>query len=405
MTNEYVSVSIVHDPDTGEIFRHSRRWTAAPSSRAGMRKDEESLPPPTFLQRIEQNDPTLTELAGFGGYSCRKVAAALRRNNIIDVIKLNNCHLGDDGDYGCQQIMQALIARNSSLKRICLARNFIGYDGAVAIANFIITSRYDYPSHHSFIRLDLLQNCIGDEGARVIADAITNGTKVDNTLAIADIGFEKNGIGDEGLFSISSMLFCENNSLHTLRLGKNLVSHEGVVKSLAPALSKNNTLRVLDLSGNRNIGDLGATALAEILCSNNQTLETLVLTKCSITEIGALRLLHALYNDTSPSAVLEESNHTLRELILSENPIMTTSLVGRTNFLRDAIRWNQNGIATARIYKLNCFLTSSQGPRYIHAIDLKRELVPKLVFKIWRISSVDVVYAYIRDIMPKILGM
>ncbi len=394
---EWVSVSLVHDRDGGS-FRQTLRWTAAPFS---VHKTEEAKPPPTLLERIEQSDPTFKELAGFGGYSCHRIAAALRKNETITSLKLSNCQLGDVGDDGCICLMQALIARRSSLKRISLARNFIGYNGATAVANFIRASQTEPSIYHSIIRLDLLQNCFGDDGASAVADAIADGTKQDKTQTIVDIGLEKNRIGNEGLSRISNMLH-QNNTLHTLRLGKNAITYEGVVKSLAPALQNNTALRVLDLSGNRQIGDLGAVALADAL-SLNQTLETLILTKCSITEKGALRLLRALYNSTSPSAVLEESNHTLRELILCQNPVMTTSLVGHMTSLRDIIKWNQNGIASARIYKLNCFLTSSHGPRYVHSTGLKIKLIPKLVHKIWRIrKSTDVVYSYIRG-MPEIL--
>ena len=402
-TTECVSVSLVHDIDTGETFRHSVRVIGQEVRM--LNKEDESLPPPTLLQRIEQNDSSLKELAGFGGFSCHKIAASLRRNHTIKSFKLSHCNLGDDNDDGCKHIMQALIDRRSSLKRISLARNNIGFEGALAIANFILASRQkDSTILYDSIRLDLLQNCFGDEGARVIADAIANNRTngVDNIQTIINIGFEKNRIGDVGLSYISNML-CGNTKLHTLRLGKNMITHEGVVKYLAPALAMNTSLRTLDLSSNRNIGDVGAAALAEILTSNNQTLETLILTKCSITETGAVRLLKALYNDKSPYSVLEESNHTLREIMLCQNPVMSASLSGlSTTFLRDALQWNQNGIASARIFKLHCFLTSNDGPRYVHSIDLIRELIPNFVFKIWRISCLGVLYAYLRE-MPELL--
>jgi len=389
---EWVSVSFAQDQD-GRSFRQTRRWSAMP-------KEEEAKPPPTLIERIEQNDPTLKELAGFGGYGYHRIATALRKNATITSFKLSNCQLGGDRDEGCIYLMQALIARRSRLKRISLARNFIGCNGAAAVANFIRASQDDPSIYHS-IRLDLLQNCFGDEGARVIADAIADGTVQDKAQTIVDIGLEKNRIGNEGLLYISNMLH-ENNTLHTLRLGKNDISYEGVMKSLVPVLKQNTTLRVLDLSGNRHIGDLGAAALADAL-SFNQTLETMILTKCSITEEGAKRLLQALYNYTSPSAVLEQSNHTLRELIVCQNPILSTSFVGHTTFLRDAIHWNQQGIASSRIYKLNSFLMSIHGPRFVHSTNVPIELIPKMVHKIWRIDkSIDAVYSYIRG-MPEIL--
>jgi Ran GTPase-activating protein (RanGAP) involved in mRNA processing and transport len=365
------------------------------------KEEEEARPPPTLLERIEQGDPTLKELAGFGGYSCHRIAAALRKNEAITSFKLSNCQLGHDSDDGCIYLMQALIARRASLKRISLARNFIGFHGAAALAKFIRATQTDPLIYHSLIRLDLLQNCFGDDGATAIADAIADGTKQDKSQTIAEIGFERNRIGNEGLSRISNMLH-QNNTLHTLRIGKNAITHEGVVKSLAPALQNNTALRVLDLCGNRHVGDLGAAAIADAL-SLNQTLETLILTNCSITEKGALRFLRTLYNCTSPLAVLEESNHTLRELLLCQNPVISTSLIGHTTSLRDVTIWNQHGVASARIYKLNCFLTSSHGPRYVHSTGLTIKLIPKLVHKIWRMDkSTDVVYSYIRG-MPQIL--
>ena len=395
-----ISVSLVHDQD-GRSFRQTNRWSTAAAAGMHCRMEEEAKPPPTLLQRIEQSDPSFKELAGFGGYSYSRIAAALRKNASITSFKLANCQLGGNSDDGCIYLMQALIARRSSLKRISLARNFIGIRGANAVADFVRASQEDPSIYHS-IRLDLLQNCFGDEGARVLADAITDGIKQGKTQTIADIGLEKNRIGDDGLLHLSNMLQ-ENNMLHTLRLGKNDITQEGVVKSLAPVLKKNTTLRLLDLSGNRQIGDLGAAALADAL-SFNQTLETMILTKCSISDKGAMSLLEALYDCTSPLSVLEESNHTLRELIVCQNPILSTSFVGETKFLRDAVLWNQQGIASSRIYKLNSFLMSSEGTRYAHSTVMPIELIPKLMYKIWRIdkSSIDAVYSYMRG-MPQIL--
>lgn len=393
---EWVSVSLVLDEE-GRPFRETRRWIEAASMHG---KVEEAKPPPTLIERIEHNDPTFREIAGFGGYSCYRIATALRKNSTITSIKLSSCELGSDWDDGCVHLMQALIARRSNLKRISLARNSIGVHGAAAVASFIRASQHDSSIYQS-IRLDLLQNCFGDEGSSLIADAIADGTKQDKTQTIVDIGLEKNRIGNDGLRHLSNMLH-GNNTLHTLRLGKNNISYEGVLRSLVPALKENTTLRVLDLSGNRQIGDLGAAALADAL-SFNQTLETIILTKCSITEKGAMRLLEALYNCTSPSAVLEKSNHTLRELIVCQNPILSTSFLGHTTFLRDVLRWNQQGIASSRIYKLNSFLMSSEGPRYVHSTDIPIELIPKLIYKIWKIDeSIDAVYSYIRG-MPEIV--
>ena len=58
---------------------------------------------PTLLERIEKNDPTLKELAGFGGYSHRRIAASLGKNQTTTSLKLSSC-LPNDGDDGCIQL-------------------------------------------------------------------------------------------------------------------------------------------------------------------------------------------------------------------------------------------------------------------------------------------------------------
>jgi len=367
--------------------------------------------------------------------------------------------------------MNALIERRrgdtcdgcrARLVRISLARNYLGIDGAMAIADFI-TAHSSFPCsvrlkanggnsskklcdkckitprrrEEDEIKLDLLQNSLKDEGVIAIADAIhksasssswrqSNGGTAPSSC-IVELGLEKNKFGDVGLISLSQMIRT-NNNLHTLRLGKNSITCQGIIQGLAPALKVNTTLQILSLMGNANIGDEGAKSLGEALRCN-QTLKTLLLAKCGVSDAGALHILKALYNDESAKAVLEESNHSLTEISLCSKSVSSSYSPGYEatsehkpcNFrrrdrdkasimLKELIIWNKYGFGTARRLKLEFFLCSHQGPRYINASNLDRKLLPMLFYRLWKINRDDlpkplfVLYSYTRG-MPELLEL
>eukprot|EP00569_Conticribra_weissflogii_P007916 CAMPEP_0171349328 /NCGR_PEP_ID=MMETSP0878-20121228/33424_1 /TAXON_ID=67004 /ORGANISM="Thalassiosira weissflogii, Strain CCMP1336" /LENGTH=367 /DNA_ID=CAMNT_0011853949 /DNA_START=288 /DNA_END=1391 /DNA_ORIENTATION=+ len=367
--------------------------------------------------------------------------------------------------------MNALIERRrgdtcdgcrARLVRISLARNYLGTDGAMAIADFI-TAHSSFPCsvrlkanggnsskklcdkckitprrrEEDEIKLDLLQNSLKDEGVIAIADAIhksasssswrqSNGGTAPSSC-IVELGLEKNKFGDVGLISLSQMIRT-NNNLHTLRLGKNSITCQGIIQGLAPALKVNTTLQILSLMGNANIGDEGAKSLGEALRCN-QTLKTLLLAKCGVSDAGALHILKALYNDESAKAVLEESNHSLTEISLCSKSVSSSYSPGYEatsehkpcNFrrrdrdkasimLKELIIWNKYGFGTARRLKLEFFLCSHQGPRYINASNLDRKLLPMLFYRLWKINRDDlpkplfVLYSYTRG-MPELLEL
>ena len=427
-------------------------------------KMAQSPPPATLLQRLQENDPTLKELGGFGRHSVTEVASELLANRTVSSFKLGSCGIDDEG---CSSIMQALISRRQQvcdgcrprIQRISLARNYIGMSGALSIADFI--RAYSTKKHaksdgrcagglcnvcqaatfvsrcNDLIRLDLLQNSIGDEGASAIANAIIDADAspassfisfqsscLESNSCIVELGLERNRVGDEGLISISRMLET-NTSLYTLSLSRNCIGFEGVVKGLSPALKVNRTLEVLNLMWNENIGDRGAMSLGDAL-RENRTLKTLLLVKCGISDFGARHLLNALYCDESPIEILEGSNHSLQDIPLCKSICHGSANLSTGNgqhklqcevpsspvTLRDVIRWNKYGCGTARRMKLEFFLCSQQGARYVHSIELNRILIPALFYRLWKIvgndcsnslpGSLSVFYSYLRG-MPDLV--
>ena len=79
--------------------------------------------------------------------------------------------------------------------------------------------------------------------------------------------------------------------------------------SISEMLIINQSLQEL-IMANNNIGDIGISAIAEKLANGNSKINKLDVEKCGITLTGARSLAVAL-----------SSNHTIRKLLLHENPI------------------------------------------------------------------------------------
>ena len=398
----------------------------------------------SLIDSLKQNDASLTELCGFGCHTIDEISTALRKNTTVTSFRLSNCELHDDD---CAAIMNALSLRYSyqannlcvtcrpRTKRISLARNHIGIDGAKHIARFIGSpsichknSDEDTPVHfrkaicdncgkdrlvsprfmEDFVRLDLLANEIGDGGAATISHAMATFDRCNSderSHYIVELGFERNSISDIGMYSICTMLQT-NSSLMTLHLGKNDITKASMTY-LADALKDNKTLEVLSLTGNIAIGDEGVATLIQSL-RYNKTLKTLLLKKCGIIDMGTNHLIQALYCDTSPLDVVNMSNHTLVEISLCSKYVCNYLAMNKLS-LKTLLGWNKLGAATARRLKLGFYLCSDRGIRHVHSLSLKRELFPALLNKLWKIfrddfnrrpvNKLDVLFCYVRGMV------
>ena len=402
----------------------------------------------SLVDRLEQNDSSLTELAGFGHCTLDQISNALIKNTTVSSFKLNSCNLGDEA---CTTIMQALALRcayqankfclrcRPRTKRISFARNRIGVDGARQIAKFLhsSTTKCHGNRKHSdqsvcyrsksvcekcgddklllprfmedFIRLELLSNSIGDGGAIAIADAMASvQAEKYRSHCIVELGLERNGIANVGMNSICEMLKT-NTSLYILHIGRNAITWEGMVH-LADALASNTTLESLSLTGNVAIGDEGVAVLSGSL-KHNATLKTLLLSKCGISSKGTNHLINGLYCDLSPYEVVDSSNHALVKISLSSSSACSY-LAENSLSLRTLTGWNELGPPTARRLKLGYYLCSESGIRYVHSLGLDRKIFPSLLCKLWKVfrddihmnkrpvNTLDVVWCYIKG-MPE----
>ena len=117
--------------------------------------------------------------------------------------------------------------------------------------------------------LDLSQNCIGVEGARIL------GRFLNRSKSLASLELAANSIGDEGVFVLADGLR-SNESLRTLNLRYCGISDDGAI-ALASLLEHGSHLETLFLNVN-GIGEAGLKALANALKHNQHLRHLIVLT-------------------------------------------------------------------------------------------------------------------------------
>ncbi len=153
----------------------------------------------------------------------------------------------------------------------------------------------------------LVGNHVGDKGVERIVDGLQDPCRVYYKLYLCD-----NRIGQLGGSFISCALKY-NTTLTELSLGGNSIGDEGA-KHLASALKENNTLLMINLERNH-IGHTGVTALANALEHENHSLKYLVLSENPIEDFGAKALLNCVGN-TSSFDHLQQCNHNLQSIVL-----------------------------------------------------------------------------------------
>jgi len=147
-------------------------------------------------------------------------------------------------------------------------------------------------------KLYLFENKIGDEGAKVIGEALRT------NITLTKLYLSENEIGDEGAKVIGEALRI-NKTLTELDLSKNKIGYEGA-KVIYEALRANTTLTELYLYRNK-IGDEGAKVIGEAL-RTNRTLTELHLSENEIGDEGAKVIGEALRINTTLTGLYLCSN-------------------------------------------------------------------------------------------------
>jgi len=158
------------------------------------------------------------------------LAAAVRENAAMRVLRLNNNHFTSAGAITLAAVLQA---GGPPLEVLNLDANEIDDAGAVALAEAAAV-------HGSLRELNLGENAISDAGALGLASAL----KANST--ITDLGLHDNKVGDVGAKAIAEALGL-NTTLTTLTLDSNQYTDKAADAFVA-ALKGNSALRSLGLS-------------------------------------------------------------------------------------------------------------------------------------------------------------
>ncbi|KAL0242943.1 hypothetical protein GEMRC1_005506 [Eukaryota sp. GEM-RC1] len=185
------------------------------------------------------------------------------------------------GVEGARLLAEAL-QFNDSVTSLQLRSNSVGAEGAIALAEVLAVNA-------SLTSFGLRSNSVGAVGARALAEALT----VNASLTSIDLW--NNSIGNAGARALAEALTV-NASLTSIDLWNNSIGNAGA-RALAEALAVNDSLKSVNMSYN-SIGDEGVKALAEAL-KVNTSITIFDLSCNSIGNQGAGALADALKVNSS----------------------------------------------------------------------------------------------------------
>uniref|UniRef100_A0A8C1QSD6 NACHT domain-containing protein n=1 Tax=Cyprinus carpio TaxID=7962 RepID=A0A8C1QSD6_CYPCA len=258
-------------------------------------------------KRALLNDCDLTD------ESCSNLVKALRSdNNLIELNMSNNNLL----DSGVKQFCIGLENITCKLEILKLSDCSITEEGYKALASALRSN----PSHLK--ELDLRGNDPGQSGVKELNDLLQDpncqlkalrflgpaaeeafqyvkGIVGENPLLLRELNLNERELGDTDMKRITDLLQDKHCKLNTLILSKCGLTEESC-SALATVLRSNPSLKELDMSNN-NLQDSGVKKLG--LENTNCILEKLRLSNCSVTEEGYKALASALRSN--PSHLIE----------------------------------------------------------------------------------------------------
>ena len=215
------------------------------------------------------------------------IAIILRHSKCFKTLSISCCSIGD-------QVMKSLasaLEMNGSLEELDLSGNR-------AVTDIGLTTLGESLKRNRGLKtLDVSDCGIDDRGMKSLASALEmNGSLEELNLR------GNNAVTGDGFMALGA--------LKTLDISFCSIDDQGM-KSIASALEMNGSLEELYLSWNDAVTGIGLMALGESL-KRNRGLKTLNVSDCSISYQSMKSLASAL-----------EMNGSLRELNLSENPVVT----------------------------------------------------------------------------------
>lgn len=232
------------------------------------------------------------------------IAQAFRRNTSLQKLCLFDCGIGDAevealaNTLRRSSMIKSLTIRSYNMNRT--ESGFVSKRGAMALAAWVRDNK-------NLQKLCLYGNRIGDEGAAVLAEAIS-----DRDVPLGYLDLSNNCIHESGGFAIARMLQGDDCGLHgCLRLLSNPLS-TAAIESIACALKSNHRMKELHLTYIK-VPDLKANLALVDMLHYNHGLTTLVFPDI---DVDLDQDVQATMNTTIIRALIEalRHNHTLSSI-------------------------------------------------------------------------------------------
>ena len=218
----------------------------------------QSLPPRVveFCRRLHDDDPTIAEMMvdySVIGAFCRRL-----HTNDVTLTKIELLDVFVDNDEA--KALADALKKNATLRTLELRNNRMGNVAAMYIAAALLGG-----NNSTLRRLGLNGNNVGYDGIHAISKALTENVTLEK---LGLYGNPQVGQRLDGVSLLSNALHC-NRTLKRLWLDGCNIDNDGA-QELANALKCNHVLQLLGL-GNNHIGDVGAKAILEALQSNQRS--------------------------------------------------------------------------------------------------------------------------------------
>jgi Ran GTPase-activating protein (RanGAP) involved in mRNA processing and transport len=284
------------------------------------------------------------------------IAIAIKKLRFIANIDLSDESIEFSGIMAIAGAMRESI----SLKSIKLSSNKIRDEGALVLAEAMRKST-------SLRFVDLSLNLIGNDGAIAISQAL----KVSKSIIHINLGY--NSIGAQGALAIAEAIR-ESTSINSIILSRNSISDEGTI-AISEAISESTSIKLIKLFGN-SIGDNGAIAISEAL-KVSKSLTEIDISANSIQEIGMMKLLESSlslspYITLINLGVITLTSHEMYRALIKAFEISTALVqVGDVKYngkTHPHSYFRENEISNP-LYKLNCiekyYINPKEAERFL----------------------------------------
>ncbi|XP_046564950.1 leucine-rich repeat-containing protein 73-like [Haliotis rubra] len=261
----------------------------------------------------------------------------LLESNQLRVISLRNCKISD---VNFKRLMKSS-GRSKSLLQMSLSVGVISDQQRIELLAQALRKNKLLKSLH------IHGNPIGDEGLKVIAEALSYNSHV-TTLDVGDCD-----LGDAAIQHLRLLLMptAEQEGLSELGLSANTRISEAGWASLAMTVAHSPNLRRIFLDYN-NLGNIGASSLVVGVAANQQ-IEVLDLEGTGVTEETAQLLLDLMQNYPGK----------LRKITLSENKVKKSTVAAIKSILRINVPDGASTDASEDDFlSTTASVSSSQGP-------------------------------------------